>query len=241
MKLNFYTEIFNNWDYLLGAGILSDVRIQETKDYLSSDKFADVNLEDGRVIDNWMLHKPSGKVFASQEKSHYLYNCLLEGFFTDKEVERLNSDASRVFRGKKDRSGFEKAVKVDIKDYSGPVYVDNGCGYHDGYFDSVDDYLEWVGYENDELQELGEELIQPSYVWACEISPTVYLNLEGALENAIDGAHEDFNIEDLKGLEELRIAVDTFNELNKDIISYCQNTHLAVLINKDLITQYEKI
>ncbi len=125
------------------------------------------------------------------------------------DLEQRNHEAKRF------------ASAAHLADWDGPVYR-AGCGGNEGFHASLSDFWDWA---ND--QDATEST--PSYVWTCDKEPVVKLDVRHVLENATDGAYEDFSYDDLTGIDELKAAMDRFNETNKDVVSWVPNYTRAVV------------
>lgn len=120
---------------------------------------------------------------------------------------------------KKESERFQKAKKVT--EWDGWVYLD-GTG-RDGFSESVAEFRE--NWEDDhECDEL------PEYVWACKQNHFAVADVSDITERIADNAYEDFEPDDLNGLDELKSAIEKFNEANKDIVSYEPDYNIAVLL-----------
>jgi len=120
---------------------------------------------------------------------------------------------------------FEAAEKVTTWD--GWIYVE-GLGYRDGFFESVDDLLDFVGE--------GEEDQMPEYAWTCDSYPFAQVSIEEIKERIEDSgeAYEDFDANDLDGLKELEAALDAFNKANEDVVSWTPNLKRALVLKKEV-------
>lgn len=119
---------------------------------------------------------------------------------------------------KREQERFEKAEKVT--DWGGWIYAD-GMGFHDGYFESLADLEDYL---NDEESE------RPEYVWATKENHFVEADISDITERVMDGAYDGFEVEYLKGLDDLKAAIEKFNEANREIVSYSPDYSKAVLI-----------
>jgi hypothetical protein len=167
---------------------------------------------------------PSGKVFAQStiETSYFwLCNQILVDFLTQDEVDRLNKEANNRYSEVREKERFEKAIKIPESEWAGSVYSE-GHGWNDGYFNDIDDLKECL--EDEDAAEI-------EYVWACDEEASCYLDLDRILESATEDTHEDFRIDDLNGLEELKLAINKFNELNKDQVSWNINFKKAIILD----------
>lgn len=234
-KLTCFSNIIDDFSVLKGAGILSDSRIDEIKSWVAPEAFTEVKLESGRILKDWRLHPLTSKMYNEANfkdgwGKNYIYRQIIEDLLTAEEIEKINKHANGVWRDKKEAALYEKAEKVAAVDYDGWVFHE-GSSYNDGYFESVDEYHSWVEDDNEGFEPDDEEYIKRAdYVWAVNERPVCHLNLDRILERATEEAYEDFEIDRLKGTEELKIAIDKFNELNKDHLVYEQNTKKVVLL-----------
>jgi hypothetical protein len=132
-------------------------------------------------------------------------------------------------RHKRDRQReaerMDKAEKLD--QWDGWVYRD-GCGCNEGYFESVDDFLEWW---EDEYE--GEQ--PPEFIWTCKperIVPPADEILEGLLERWIESGWEDMDESDLTGIDELAAAVKAFSEANENVVAHYPDCKRAVRVRE---------
>lgn len=134
---------------------------------------------------------------------------------------------------------FEAAEKVT--DFDGWVYAEGLGGYRDGYFGSVGELMDHVSDERPDDEELSkmtdeekEEIpALPAYAWTCDEIRFAHLDIQSVLDLITDSgdAYEDFDSGDLKGVTELKAALDAFNKANSGIVSYFPNYERAVLLN----------
>jgi hypothetical protein len=103
---------------------------------------------------------------------------------------------------------IENAVKLDS--WNGWVYWE-GTGHNDGYFASLDEFLEWLDDEG--------KTERPEFVFACTEIPFKAPSLNHLIEMCADDMYEDA-ADDLKGLEELQAALDAFQKANEKLIAY---------------------
>lgn len=128
----------------------------------------------------------------------------------------------RANQAKKEADRFEKAEKKT--EWGGWVYLE-GTG-RDGYSESLSDF--WDNWESDHDE--GDE--KPAYVWACKKNHFAVADVSDITERIADNGYEDFDADDLNGLEELKAAIEKFNEANKDVVSYEPDYGVAILLNK---------
>ena len=210
-KITVFTDILRNFNILKDSGLLTNERFQELTDYVSDDKFTEVRLDNGAVIDSWRRHEPSGEVFCNWEthkNSHYILSLCLEHILTDEEIALVNKCGDDVYRETKNRQMLEKAIKIDYQNYDGYFYAE-GIGRE--YFNDLEDLEEECADYDIEL---------PEYAFACESNKIVKLSFDDLYDRISDRAYEDFDGYDLTGVEELEAAIEKFNEANKDLICY---------------------
>ncbi len=122
-------------------------------------------------------------------------------------------DAARLIENAK---RFEEATK--LTEWPGPVLAE-GIDHNEGHFKSVAELLDWCH---------GIGLVVPAFAYTCQEEPVVSLDLDN-IEHCIEG-YEGFEFRDLEGLEELKAALDKFNELNTGQIAYSTDCKTVVLI-----------
>lgn len=123
---------------------------------------------------------------------------------------------------KKESDRFEKAEKRT--QWDGWVYLE-GTG-RDGYSESLSDFYDNWADDHDEGGEL------PEYVWACSKNHFAVADVSDITERIGDNAYEDFDTDDLNGLDDLKAAIEKFNEANNDVVSYEPDYKIAILLNK---------
>lgn len=112
---------------------------------------------------------------------------------------------------------FTNAEK--ITEWDGPVY----CDQTDTYYASVLEFLDQVADED----------TQYGYVWTCESEPFVMVDCNDVIEMAAADAYENFDTDQLKGVEEMNDALVAFREANKHLVNWSPNFKKAVLIKKE--------
>lgn len=120
---------------------------------------------------------------------------------------------------------LEKAELVT--DYSGPVYCEGvpGGSFGDGYFSDI-------GELEDMLNDAPDDTGRPEFAYCCTSSSAAHLSTDSILESATEEAFEDA-IDSLSGVDELRAAVDAFNEANKDVLSWDWDMKRKVAVPRD--------
>jgi hypothetical protein len=127
----------------------------------------------------------------------------------------------------KERARFEKSEKLTTWD--GWVFCE-GTG-NDGFSESLSDFYDNWSDEHDEGGTL------PEYVWACTENYFVNASLDDITERLAGDAYEDWDPDTLKGLDELRSALQKFNEANADVCSYHPDYTKAILIKAEHATR----
>ena len=95
-------------------------------------------------------------------------------------------------------------------------YLECKCGWKSPPYQAIDDII---------------HLFLPKYVWATEFEP-VQLDIDRILENVLEHHYEDC---EAKGYEELKIAIDKFNDQNKNNGSYNVNYKIAITNLEELM------
>lgn len=108
---------------------------------------------------------------------------------------------------------FQKAQK--LTEWNSWVY--------DGaeYYESVEHYLE-----------TRDDLPIPAYVWACKENHFAIADVSDITDRIEENGYEDFDADDLKGMDDLKAAIEKFNEANKDVVSYEPDYGIAILLNE---------
>jgi len=114
---------------------------------------------------------------------------------------------------------FERAEKVSEETWDGPVCCDG-----------EDKYFENVGEARDYYEDIDEPL--PDFFWTAEKVSFVKFNLYDLADRFESEAYEDFEMDDLSGVEEFEAAIAKFIEANKDVVSYRANLKKAVILLK---------
>jgi hypothetical protein len=127
----------------------------------------------------------------------------------------------RANQAKKEADRFEKAEKKT--EWDGWVYLE-GTG-RDGYSESVEAF-----WDNWECAAAADDE-KPKYAWACKKNFFAVADVSDITERIADNGYEDFDPDDLNGLDDLKAAIEKFNEANKDVVSYEPDYSIAILLN----------
>lgn len=156
---------------------------------------------------------------AKQEATQHCVKFCICGQPLEKYYKLLCSACQGAREAEREKARFEKAEKISIEDYDGPIVWD------DEYYDSVDALLDHCESEG---------LDVPEYVWST--SPQVFsLSAENVIERELElqEMHEDaYDYVGTKAKDNLQAYLDVWcKELN--LVSYFANTSRAVLLRPD--------
>lgn len=131
--------------------------------------------------------------------------CNVSNFYTRCDA------CSRELSRKKDQEVLDKATI--LPDYDGWVYCISRQGPQDGYFPSLEEFIEYVEGSCECDIEKEECSCLPEYVHTCVVE-VKELDVSGDLQSLCEDGYEDM----YEGLytDELYKAVDKFNEDNKE-------------------------
>jgi len=163
-------------------------------------------------------------IYQSSERANQCcnnYHCNYCGKDTGSRFRLICDPCQELKFENKEKERFEKSEK--LTSYDGWVYSE-GHGYKDGYFESLEDFYDWASEldEND----------WPEYVWTCTPNYFVQADIQDISQQICDNSHEDFDFDDLDGIQELEKALDQFNEKNNSVCSYEVNYKQSVLVKK---------
>lgn len=142
-------------------------------------------------------------------------------FLAQDEIARLNARTFSARAKRRDVEQFEKAEKIDAKDWPGWV-----CAGGDSFHASVDDWLEhWA-----ENYTEGDDM--PTHIWAAEPEVVVpELSVFEVVQNDIEArGWEEMNEDDFCETVKLQDALDAFVAANREVVSYRENPKKAILV-----------
>lgn len=200
---------------------------------------------------------------AEQCCKNYICKC---GKICEKKYYFSCDECTRKQSIEREKEKFNKATKLDIKDYKGYLLSDETANddfsmYFDDYFENTCEFLcplcenetedlgsnstthlsalkckncDWQSPEFEVIDEI-YYLFAPEYIWATEFEP-FRLDLGWILEHYLDNHHETVS-DYYKGGEELKIAINKFNEINKNVGSYNISDKLALINIKDYVKE----
>lgn len=212
---------------ILESGLLSPERIAEIEAAMATDT-SPVFDKSGALAVNAKIITLGGKRKLILENSDsdfakdYHRRLHFAEFLTQDEIKLLNDHAFEARQERRDAERFEKAEKIDAADWPGWV-----CDGGDQYHSSVEEWLDsWACYldPDDDL---------PTHVWAAEPEMVLGkgLDVEDILESDIEArGWEDMSSDDFAGTAELQAALDHFVYINRDVVSYRENTKKAILV-----------
>ena len=141
------------------------------------------------------------------------YKCSVCGRDTGERHWLICEECRRADDARKEREHFEKAEKLHSCD--GPVW------HGDEFYQDLETMLDMLD---------GDPL--PKYVWASNENHFVHACVEDITGCMEGDAYEDWDPETLNGLDELKVALDKFNEANKEVVSYTPDYTKAVMVEK---------
>ena len=152
----------------------------------------------------------------------YAKKQILCAILTEEEREVLKKhafDASCVAR---DKAKFAKAKHVPESEWGEGVF------HGDTYYSSVEDFREYWEDNQD------PEEPYPEYLWAARRQVVIQgLDVVNVVEGCIDAwGYEDMGVGDLSGVEELQAALDAFTKTNEDMVSYVEDTSIAIILEQ---------
>lgn len=112
---------------------------------------------------------------------------------------------------------FNNAEKLTPEQWDGWVQRD-GYGYNEGYFESLDDLLEYCK---------DEDIKPPNWVFCCELVEHK-LDIDDAIETMLEEAHEDAR-DYLINEDELRQFIEEWNAKQKVATYYPDYSRVVVL------------
>lgn len=211
---------------ILESGLLSPERIDEISLAMHHDTSA-VYDANGKLAVNAKIITQGGKRVLILDGSDQDYareyhrrNHFAE-FLTQEEIALLNAHTFSARQARRDAEQFEKAEKIDPKDWPGWV-----CDGGDHYHSSVEDWLDhWACYCNPDDD-------PPTHIWAAEPEVVVpELSVGDILESDIEArGWEDMSSDDFAGTAELQAALDAFVTVNRGLVSYRENPKKAILV-----------
>ena len=174
----------------------------------------------------FLLHEESDdenkKYQFEQAEQHCNKTCSC-GAPLEKYYRLLCEKCDRQKQQERVQARFEKATKLEIKDYDGPVF------WGEEYFNSIEDLL-------DRAEDAGLEL--PQYVWAT-IPHTLAISASDLISQEIEQQemHEDAgDWIDAEAVERLQAFLDVWcKEVN--LVSYREDITRAVLLRPEDVAE----
>ena len=178
---------------------------------------------DGTEVSIWACGK-CGYVRNGEENAKNCCTCstcgkeLKHGAFGDCDDCRRRKWAER------EAERIDKAEKLETWD--GWVFYDGAANGNDGYFESLDDLIDWLEGEGIKPENW------PEYVFCCKVVPFPAVDLDDIVDRIMDELPEGYEREHLVGLDLLEEAINDFNESNKHLISYKPDYTKVVRVKK---------
>lgn len=162
----------------------------------------------GEAVNEREMLEKVDKVYAASDAFH------------ERRLRRLAAPQTHdEYRARLDREAFDKATKIDAKDYTGWVSRP-GHDEDEAYFESVEALLVYCA---------DNELPRPAFVWACK-SFALHVNadfiLEQALEEHAENAGDSITTTEV---ERLQAFLDEW-AAKQDVVSWDKDRERAVMI-----------
>jgi len=104
-------------------------------------------------------------------------------------------------RFRDEQQKLRRATVITAESHDGYVFAD-GCGWSDGYFESLEALLEHC--DNDSAE-------PPCFVHPCKPTQPPTLDMSWLCESLVEDQYEDFDSNDLVGIDDLEKAIEAFN------------------------------
>lgn len=156
------------------------------------------------------------------EPWRYVKNQILRAILTEEEREVLKKHAFVASCAARDQARFAKAKHVPEVEWKEGVY------YGDTYYPSIEEFKEYWESNGD------PDCPYPEYLWAARRQVVIQsLYVSDVVESQIDAwGWEGMEVKDLNGVNELRAALNAFVEANKDVVSYIEDTSIAIILEQ---------
>lgn len=166
---------------------------------------------DGAKVYIWACSK-CGYTAGDEKTAEKCCRCLTCG----KELERrIVGDCDDCWREKDAKREAELIAKAEkLEKWDGWVFYDGATNGNDGYFESLDDLVDWLESEGIDPDNW------PEYVFCCKVVPFPAVDLDDIVDRILEGLPEEVGREHLKGLDDLEAAIVEFNKRNIELISY---------------------
>ena len=222
--------------------LLSPARMAELEAEIEKRLTKPCNEVSGKVIESARLAdlSPYGEWLyprmdhEKDEPWRYVKNQILRAILTEDERKLLNDDAFTASCAARDRIRFGKAKHIPEGEWGDGVY------HGDTYYPSIEEFKDkWVS-DNSDWDDVSKTFIvskeaeYPEYLWAARRQVVIQgLDVDGVVENCLDqGGWDDMGMGDLSGVDELQAALDVFTKANEDVVSYVEDTSIAITLEK---------
>lgn len=158
-----------------------------------------------------------GRIYTDLEQAEKCCLCVLCKEPVKPGEGTYHSECWHKEQDAKNAAQLEVAEKLMVWD--GWVFLEDQGG-NNGYFESLKALVEHLDdcYPDPEDEE-AEGLKRPEYVFVCTKVSFPGLHVGPLVETLADEMYEDAE-SDIEGIQELKQALLTFNEVNKDLISW---------------------
>lgn len=178
---------------------------------------------DGANVYIWACSK-CGYTAGDEKTAEKCCRCLTCG----KELNRrIVGDCDDCWREKDAKREAERIAKAEkLEKWDGWVFYDGATNGNDGYFESLDDLVDWLESEGIDPDNW------PEYVFCCKVVPFPAVDLDDIVDRIMDELPVGYEREHLVGLDLLEEAINDFNESNKHLISYEPDYTKVVRVKK---------
>jgi len=141
-----------------------------------------------------------------------------------KEIERYSIGCDECWKSKRDREYAERIAKaVEVENWDG--WVNAEFGPRDGWFESVEDLIEWAE---------GDDRKLPEFVFCGRDRGVRKADISDVTTLILDDMWEDADEDSLYGVAELEAAIEKFNEANTGIpvweVDYTRKVRVADVV-----------
>jgi len=149
-----------------------------------------------------------------------------------KEAHEERSNAFSLKQSQKDFEAYQKAEKIDYKEYKGYYIVSD-----DEHLKEQDDLGEWI------YEQLVDEHDVPEYLWAVEGTSHLSIDLKDVISDKCEDGYEDMYSHLDTGsplLLQAQELIDQWEKEQGDSLCVFNETHKKAVIIKDLVEEIRK-
>ena len=134
------------------------------------------------------------------------------------KTERFSTQCSSCWNVVRAEGHAKRLAAAElVTEYNGWICCDSGCGSQDGYFPSIEDYVDYIFDEGWGDPEFEDSPAWPEFVFTCE-RDIKEIDVSNVIENLCSDGYDEMD-EHLKGVKELGAAIDAFNLLNENALT----------------------